>query len=1299
MFRLRQHQGAISIFLVIILLPVMAVSGVMIDASRYQLGKALAQSAGDLTLNTALTQYDTVVKDVYGLFALSQNNQELMENLEIYFKDSLASSGINGAAADDYVGELIEYVKSTGLQETGRVSDLLQATVVDFSVEGIPNSSLANPAVLRKQIVEFMKYRAPMNAGIGFLESLKAFQGMKEKKEVMDKKMTYYEQQATVSSTCYELYKNLKDFEDLNINPKDSDQYLLKQKTDINQEVYQSIVNEYFVGMMYQYKNDALLSQPFYLFSGTSVTPALTFTVSTRSTAKTNFENNLNLYNNAAVVQELNSVDQTNADPIQFLMQYNNYEGSGLNDGTSDGYQRYAYTVYKHYFSYESAKNTDIQTLQNDISTLEQYNSDNSSTTDAAIKLKIEENKTTIEQKNTDITTIETEFNGVKSVLDSFTAKVTPVSTHANKIYMTMYGGKSWSDWVSACKTKFTGASTPTYQNTLIGLTDIYAFTSQKYADVLSAIEDLTSAQTNIDLVITEIKKLETAQTALSNAVNDPSLPNDSFKETSQSEFQKLAEIFKLSDIEVLKERINNTKTYVEAIKKAYEETTYLGKPIHELNDLNALRQASDGKKQPSTFVGTAYNIEHPPVQKDELKRFKDDYFKEYFKTSTFDYATPFLKDPNELPFYRYLFATYSGQQNDTAKADFKDVRNNYVQTNESSVTTSVDAKNGAGNSSSGVVYTTKNIETAPVEGMSNWVLPSSGSNSALAGGKEENTKTSTNDADDPRDDNSKQTLSNSTSFVTDFFSSLENAMLNARDNLFVMEYCMSNFSYSTMLAEARYDSLIAAGNKKPSLSMVKGIAIDDTIKAIPKTLTGVDINQDNNYAFGAEVEYFVFGNKQTDANVLTAYASIFGIRMMLNTIFAFTSPIIRNDTFTVAVPISAATLGVFPVPLVQAVLQIGIALAETGVDMVLLKEGMPVPIYKTKETWQISSYNALQKAKEATADIAKDIASKGLDFAESKLNELLDEADEKLTAIGEDAADELGDEVENIINNQFSEITGSVVNKLTDLCTTEVAKMQSMMADEIDIQSIVTSIEEELQAFANDPNDNDVVQAIKKAALDAIIQNEYVEQLLNSLSKVLYNKEEDMRTEIEAAFTDLMDSIAVKINSYLQAAIMKAGSVLKQYKDEAVASIKDSIKDGKEKLKETINQQLGKLSGTSNTSIQSAASSLFSFRYSDYLKLFLFLGVSFSGEGTTTRIADIIQCNMATSKNFNHSQGNGFRMKNAYTYVNIQSKVAIKPMLITMPFIAELSNSDTTPTGGQENNWYDYNYSGIAGY
>ena len=79
----RRIKGSITVLMVIIMLPMMTMSAIIVDASRTNMARSMVSSAGDLAMNTALANYNTIVKDVYGLFAMSQgqSDEELAKSL------------------------------------------------------------------------------------------------------------------------------------------------------------------------------------------------------------------------------------------------------------------------------------------------------------------------------------------------------------------------------------------------------------------------------------------------------------------------------------------------------------------------------------------------------------------------------------------------------------------------------------------------------------------------------------------------------------------------------------------------------------------------------------------------------------------------------------------------------------------------------------------------------------------------------------------------------------------------------------------------------------------------------------------------------------------------------------------------------------------------------------------------------------------------------------------------------------------------------------------------------------------
>lgn len=212
-------RGSITVLMVIIMLPMMTMSAIIVDSSRINMARSMISGAGDLTMNTALANYDTILKDVYGLFAMSQNqtDDELAASLKNYFSKTLVSYGItNEAESGDYVDQLMgDFKEMIANSKNGKPTNFLDMNIVDFTATKARNSSLANPDVMRSQIVEYMKYRAPLNFGLSFLDSLKSFKSVQAQNEVVKKQVEAQESSQDVTSTCKESIKAIREYDKL----------------------------------------------------------------------------------------------------------------------------------------------------------------------------------------------------------------------------------------------------------------------------------------------------------------------------------------------------------------------------------------------------------------------------------------------------------------------------------------------------------------------------------------------------------------------------------------------------------------------------------------------------------------------------------------------------------------------------------------------------------------------------------------------------------------------------------------------------------------------------------------------------------------------------------------------------------------------------------------------------------------------------------------------------------------------------------------------------------------------------
>ncbi len=181
--------GSVSVLLAVLIMPMLTVAGIVLDGSRISAARTAASGACELALNSALADYDRLFYGLFGLFAVSSDDDELTENVSRYFRESIE--------ADGYLDLCDSYSRSFLNALTGffGVKDswggLVDMTAVDFSIESAGSSAIANPAVMEKQIVEYMKYRGPLLLADGLLTKLDSFRGISGQTAAAEKKIEY----------------------------------------------------------------------------------------------------------------------------------------------------------------------------------------------------------------------------------------------------------------------------------------------------------------------------------------------------------------------------------------------------------------------------------------------------------------------------------------------------------------------------------------------------------------------------------------------------------------------------------------------------------------------------------------------------------------------------------------------------------------------------------------------------------------------------------------------------------------------------------------------------------------------------------------------------------------------------------------------------------------------------------------------------------------------------------------------------------------------------------------------------
>lgn len=216
---IKKMEGAISIFLAIILTIMMILAGVLVDGSRIRTGEAEVTNAVDSAAMSVLAGYNSVLKESFGLFALSENAPDsLKEELEGYLNKTLMTElGVDERTLGE---KSYDYIKKMLVGE-GQYKHVDFFNLFDFNVEEVkvtPLYNLSEKEVLKRQILEHMKYRAPKEIGEEFIDKIMAFKNLGRQSQVMKKKLEMDKELEEVRKEQERFSDAVEDINDFNYN-------------------------------------------------------------------------------------------------------------------------------------------------------------------------------------------------------------------------------------------------------------------------------------------------------------------------------------------------------------------------------------------------------------------------------------------------------------------------------------------------------------------------------------------------------------------------------------------------------------------------------------------------------------------------------------------------------------------------------------------------------------------------------------------------------------------------------------------------------------------------------------------------------------------------------------------------------------------------------------------------------------------------------------------------------------------------------------------------------------------------
>ena len=1443
----KRIQGSISLLMVIILLPMMTLSALLVDTARYNLAKSMISSAGDLALNSALANYDTILKDVYGLFALSQNEAEWTKNVQKYFEDTLVSYGVvSEADAGDYLdnllGDISEYLIADGKKPVNFLD--MQVGLGSFSAKPVADSALSNPNILKKQIVEYMKYRAPVSFGMSFLDSVKSFSKVSKQATVVEKQLAAQQSTDAVTKACKAWHDSIlvydKDYSGESFTGASYKNVVITE--------YPKILNSFKQGPTIhgQAENNhyAAINKLLLVF----------FTAAFNGTPqklKANGDYIVRLGNDKYDLPNLFKNETTLTDLSYALSEVNRLYNDELMKQNGVHLQRKASYLGKSFFSpnqingnaflsedtaarqfhdydkflrnndtvkysdmidtwntinkYKSNMNNYLNLKQQEINRLE--NEKNNKT--ATRNTKQAERDTITQTINSNSVTIQNNIITIQNKEQEISNFDFFVKIKYNSLLAARNALKTAQDRLSVSNTEANRKNRDECQVRVNELTDELKDVEPQYSDVGNIIkldEDINRLRIQNETKEREIETLRPKLVPLDSEIGEldreigrlqnviTTAKNDKEEQETKlnnvlREYQEVTKRYqtdlnaymsyqtcagdmittKVSDIA---KRYTETKTHLEQTKADLQTVVNNGTATVDaikeyLRKVDAWKDAnnaySNGNGGADSFSKTnaadidgAKNVYDIP-KAEELKKHAQDRLDEVTallnfmnQNGNFTYGSKKLnniktlqdaKDAVNLSGKKDQIYNDAGNIITTHAIWFSQLYSNSIapemNTEIVSPMFALDGEQAMAccifgyyltsmfreNQEASITVTNADgskTKTPVTESQYNDVKDSSndkngkaitdttdtttygytykGKSITSSAGESEykenaGIQTSTKKDDRKNDETNASAGFNSQKGLVDtLLGGIGSALEASRDNLFVLQYIFDNFSYNTLVQSA---AVKANGAAKLTDINFDYDSFKHTGSKAPYTTSGIAIKPANNYAYGAEIEYILFGKESASTNVNIAKGSIFAIRFVFNCIFAFTDSEIRNITRAAGLAVQAATLGVVPYQVVQIVLQLALAMGESGLDLMMMDKGNSVAVIKSKATWTLSGSGAKNLLVEAAKDAVKDVVESGVDAVASRISggiqniidssaeNLVDsvagltkdiqeattaKADEIISSVFAAVEAELGKQLDKLafmddinvntdekIASAFNAVRGSLNNITRQYSDTVGKEIISTVREQIEIQ--LTGIETEMRnAVARTGSDN--------------IKNEIymrINEVKKSFSQTVEDQINEMKGFIDGNIGDIVGNITDDLTRM-------ADRKTEEAKEEIIAKANDFIEKTFDDIGDKI--PINSLPGTSGAGSTTATSTTIKFGYKDYLMLFTFIGLTTNPDSILKRTSDVMQINIRKAvtntdliKNSDlvHKKGDAFRMSNACTYISIAATVELKVMFLNL--------------------------------
>ena len=1388
----RKNRGSISIMLCILLLPMITYASMIMDASRLQAAKTAISGAGDLAMNAAMSEYDKVVKDMYGLFSMVQNEADLDNALKDYFtktiEGALKDTETDDQTIQEYADSFANWIIDRQNDGEFDFDDFLSMQVDDMTIGNVSSSALANPAVMKRQIVEYMKYKGPVSLASTLISKLGFLKNSSEQTEVLEQKVEYATSLNTVQEACdaaYEVIEEyntaahaLNDARNGDKAPYNMEETVIKSRGYLYRATYAALLANYSPWMLEVYKNSG--TRTFY--SGRdydipnynsytkeqseleNMTVDELFSELEQLCIKSKFlidysaegkNSNYELYGGEVELK----YDETNPDKSKIIItDYN--DPNAFSTGTLKYYKELTTEQLEYFDSIDENtppdelfdKIQDVYTTQsviygslkveNYVLTLEPYD-----VICKAFQSAFKEYEKKLKASLQDPTNSKTE-NEINDMLKDNEDYQAMKSESAKLKIMTEYFSNSMKeDSIVSIANKVRANST----NISCYKKAASIFSKMAANSLKSFYNKISDAYSKIGLVNASLDQVITAMTTAEQekkewAASIDKVDDGSTKTSMKSDFDTSTDGISIDEVNDLKEAVTAIQTKLKALKDDFDNISFVGNKllsnppkyedidkqldllfVYGQNLVNQMIQG-DYMQRRIAFIQSAYmfvynsygispfscsakltNLPQNILQRDidYLSMISDEYMtddqklqyiimEEYMLNSmSFDdfvkngylhgmagYIDGYKDNPpasggGELYDKEKFYFTLKSIA-DPKKTKLKDeegAKNKADKINETvkkgenlDKEESTDDKSDSGKKDDGKSDSKKGDDKKENSISVGDILKTveaycTTEDIPVAQGEDFDTDTSTakgikvSSTDKSGYQSGGESSSKSLGQAKSILSKLADLGATVVEYAYLEEYFTEMFSCDTDRVE-----ILDKQNKE---NKGKG----------KLTLSGTTLKTDTEW-YGKEVEYMLWGDADLSSNITKNYAMIYLIRFALNAIYAFTAPDIQSFALEVATAIAGWT--VVGVPIVQAVITVGLALAESGVDIAELRQGKSVAIYKSQKTFVCSPMGITTKGVETIVDYA---AEKVGGYIDEKIDDITD----GLKGTVADNMDELTKYAENYAKEQLNVMEAKVtdmfvtplLNKLTPIMNEAQSKAENM-------QVLVNSaIEDALKVVKDniDVQSGGILKDLELLAYDKFNESNFKNGFVNTMNEY-FNKIKDgvsvdsLETRIKSKFKDIKKSLNDKFTEAADGIKNDLLETFNENLDKGVDKVKDlvhdKVSDFSEKLSGKISSAVSSHVKDAIPSIDSGSSGGFTLDYKEYCKIFVFLNIAMNEQKMLKRCAALVGANV---KNADKDHTN-FDIEKAFTLVYVNADIKMNTLF---PWGVENTFSDTT--------------------